>query len=144
MSTNANPMADFNQGIIEQFRSNAGEITEGPLKGFPVLLLSIKGAKSGADYLTPLAYSRDGDRLVVIASKGGAPTNPAWYHNLKANPIVTVEVGTESFRARAHEVEGAERDRLYDAQAALMPNFAEYQRNTTRRIPVFVLQRIED
>src|ERR1041385_7005098 len=109
MSTNANPMADFNQGIIEQFRSNAGEITEGPLKGFPVLLLSIKGAKSGADYVPPLAYSRDGDRLVVIASKGGAPTNPAWYHNLVANPVTTVEVGSEECDVRATEAKGEER-----------------------------------
>ncbi|HXM58439.1 MAG TPA: nitroreductase family deazaflavin-dependent oxidoreductase [Candidatus Dormibacteraeota bacterium] len=144
MSIDADPMANFNQGIIAQFRANAGEIEEGPLKGHPVLLLGIRGAKSGRDYVTPLAYTRDGDRLVVIASKGGAPTNPGWYHNVKANPIVTVEVGTEQFQARAHEVEGAERDRLYDAHAALMPNFAEYQRKTTRRIPVLVLQRIED
>jgi deazaflavin-dependent oxidoreductase (nitroreductase family) len=133
--------ATFNRNLIDHFRANAGEIRDGMFKGAPILLLTTKGAKSGTTYTTPLVYTRDDDRLVIIASKGGAPTNPAWYHNLVANPVVTVEVGPESFEANAVVAEGDERDRLFDAQAALMPNFAEYQKNTTRRIPVVVLER---
>jgi deazaflavin-dependent oxidoreductase (nitroreductase family) len=134
-------MAQINQDVISQFRANGGEIKRGMFKGAPILLLTTRGAKSGATYTTPLAYTRDGDRYVIIASKGGAPTHPAWYHNLVAARGATVEVGTETFEARARTAEGEERDRLYDAQAALMPGFAEYQRNTTRRIPVVVLER---
>ena len=133
--------ATFNRNLIDHFRANAGEIKEGIFKGAPILLLTTKGAKSGTRYTTPLVYTRDGDRLVIIASKGGAPTNPAWYHNLVANPSVTIEVGPEKYEARAAVAQDGERDRLFDAQAALMPNFAEYQRNTTRRIPVVVLER---
>jgi deazaflavin-dependent oxidoreductase (nitroreductase family) len=110
-------------------------------RGAPIVLLTTKGAKSGATYTTPLVYTRDGERLVIIASKGGAPTNPAWFHNLVANPDVTIEVGPEKYEAKAVVTEGEERDRLFNAQAALMPNFAEYQKNTTRRIPVVVLER---
>jgi deazaflavin-dependent oxidoreductase (nitroreductase family) len=141
MSIDGAAMAKFNQDLIAQFRANGGEIKEGMFKGAPILLLTTTGAKSGATYTTPLAYTRDGDRYVVIASKGGAPTNPAWYHNLVANPTPTIEVGTERFQARASVAQDEERDRLYDAQATLMPGFAEYQRNTTRRIPVIVLER---
>jgi deazaflavin-dependent oxidoreductase (nitroreductase family) len=143
MSTDANPMANFNRDLVEQFRANDGEIKEGMFKGAPILLLTTRGARSGATYTTPLVYTRDGDRLVVIASKGGAPTNPAWYHNLVANPTPTVEVGPERFQAKATVADGEERDRLFGAQAALMPNFAEYQRKTTRRLPVIVLERVE-
>jgi deazaflavin-dependent oxidoreductase (nitroreductase family) len=134
-------MAQINRDVITQFRANDGEIKEGMFKGAPILLLTTTGAKSGTTYTTPLVHTRDGDRYVVIASKGGAPTHPAWYHNLVANPNVTVEVGPEKFQARASVLEGEERDRLFDAQAALMPGFAEYQRNTTRRIPVVVMER---
>ena len=135
-------MAQVNQDVIKQFRANGGQILEGMFKGAPILLLTTTGAKSGTTYTTPLAYTRDGDRHVVIASKGGAPVHPGWYHNLVANPTVGVEVGQEKFQARALVPEGEERDRLYDAQAALMPGFAEYQRNTTRRIPVVVLEKL--
>src|SRR6266545_4662283 len=131
----------FNQQLISQFRANRGQIKEGMFAGAPILLLTTRGAKTGTTYTTPLAYTRDGDRLVVIASKGGAPTNPAWYHNLVANPVVTLEVGEEKFEARASVTGGEERDRLYDAQATLMPGFAEYQRKTTRRIPVVIFDR---
>jgi deazaflavin-dependent oxidoreductase (nitroreductase family) len=141
MSTDENPMVNFNRDIIEQFRANSGEIREGIFKGAPVLLLTTRGAKTGREYTTPLVYTRDGDRLVVIASKGGAPTNPAWFHNLVANPNPTIELGPDKFQARATVAQGEERDRLYDAQAALMPNFRQYQENTTRRIPVVVLER---
>jgi len=133
--------ATFNRNLIDHFRANAGEIKEGIFKGAPILLLTTKGARSGVTYTTPLVYTRDGDRLVIIASKGGAPTNPAWYHNLVANPTVTIEVGPEKYEANALVARDGERDRLFDAQAAVMPNFAEYQKNTTRRIPVVVLER---
>jgi len=106
------------------------------------VLLTTKCARTGVTRTTPLVHTRDGDRYVVLASKGGAPTNPAWYHNLVANPTVTVEVGPEKFEARASVARGEERDRLFNAQAALMPGFAEYQRNTPRRIPVVVLERL--
>ena len=133
--------ATFNRNLIDQFRANGGEIKEGIFKGAPILLLTTKGARSGTTYTTPLVYTRDAGRLVVIASKGGAPTNPAWFHNLVANPTVTLEVGPDRYEATATVAQGDERDRLFDAQAALMPNFAQYQRNTTRRIPVVVLER---
>jgi deazaflavin-dependent oxidoreductase (nitroreductase family) len=133
--------ANFNRNLIDHFRANGGEIKEGIFKGAPILLLTTKGAKSGTTYTTPLVYTRDRDRLVIIASKGGAPTNPAWFHNLVANPTVTIEVGRDRYEANAVVAHDGERDRLFDAQAALMPNFAEYQKNTTRRIPVVTLER---
>ncbi len=132
--------SDFNLNIIEEFRANGGE-TSGPFKGRPLLLLTTKGAKSGEERTTPLVYSRDGERVVVIASMGGAPKHPAWFHNISADPEVTVEIGTEKFAARASVPEGEERDRLYAQQAATMPAFHEYQEKTTRRIPVVVLER---
>src|SRR5215472_1588307 len=100
-------------------------------------------ANSGKTYTSPLVYSKDGDRFVVIASKAGAPRNPSWYHNLLAHPGVMVEIGTEKFKARATEAKGAERDRLFAAQARLMPQFNEYQKKTNRRIPVLVLERVK-
>jgi deazaflavin-dependent oxidoreductase (nitroreductase family) len=134
-------MNDFNRQIIEEFRANGGE-TFGPFKGRNLLLLTTRGAKSGVERTTPLVYTRDGERVVVIASKGGAPNHPAWFHNLSAHPEVTVELGTEKFQARASVPDGAERDRLYAAQAAMMPAFNEYQEKTSRRIPVVVLERV--
>ena len=134
-------MAQVNRDVIEQFRANGGDIKEGMFKGAPILLLTTTGARSGATYTTPLVHTRDGDRIVIIASKGGAPTNPGWFHNLVANPEVTVELGGERFQAKAVVTEGEERQRLFDAQASRMPGFADYQRNTTRQIPVVVLER---
>jgi deazaflavin-dependent oxidoreductase (nitroreductase family) len=134
------PPANFNQEIIDQFRANDGTMVSGMFKGAPLLLLTSTGAKSGQTRINPLAYSRDGERYVIIASKNGAPTNPDWFHNVVAHPEVTVEVGPDRFSARAVVAEGAERDRLYSAQAALMPGFAEYERKTTRRIPVVILE----
>src|SRR5215472_16656109 len=104
----------LNQSVIEEFRANQGRVG-GPLEAWPVLLLTMTGAKTGRTLVRPVCYSRDGDRLVVIASRGGAPRNPPWYYNLVANPLVTVEVGTERFRARAEQVYGSERTRLFDA-----------------------------
>ena len=131
----------FNRRLIAEFRANGGKVG-GMFAGAPLLLLTTTGAKSGEPRVAPLAYTTDNDRLVVIASKGGAPTNPDWFHNLRANPDVTVEVGTETFAARATIPDGAERQRLFDQMAAQIPNFAEYQRNTTRKIPVVLLERI--
>jgi deazaflavin-dependent oxidoreductase (nitroreductase family) len=132
---------DFNRKLIQEFRTNGGKIS-GMFAGAPLLLLTTTGAKSGQPRVAPLAYATDNGRLVVIASKGGAPTHPDWFHNVRANPEVMVEVGTETFPARATVVEGAERKRLFDQMAAQMPNFAEYQRNTTRKLPVIVLERV--
>jgi deazaflavin-dependent oxidoreductase (nitroreductase family) len=134
---------NFNQDIIDQFRANNGSIPEGQFKGAPLLLLTTKGAKSGKQYTSPLAHTREGEKYVVIASKGGAPTNPDWYHNLVANPRVTIEVGTDKFEANARVAQGEERERLYAAQAEMMPGFAEYQKKTTRLIPVVVFERAD-
>lgn len=132
---------DFNLKIIEEFRANGGE-TFGMFKGRPLLLLTTTGAKSGESRTTPLVYSKDGDRVVIIASMGGAPKHPAWYLNLAANPAVSVELGTEKFAATASSAVGAERDRLYAQQAEMMPAFKEYEQKTTRRIPVVLLERV--
>ena len=142
MSTNsADEFNEFNRKLVAEFRENGGKVT-GMFAEAPLLILTSKGAKSGEPRINPLVHTRDGERYVIIASKGGAPTNPSWYHNVVAHPDVTVEVGDEKFPARAKVVDGEERDRLFAAQAALMPNFAEYQENTTRRIPVVVLERV--
>jgi deazaflavin-dependent oxidoreductase (nitroreductase family) len=134
-------MADFNRQVIEEFRSNDGRVG-GMFEGAPMILVTHTGRKSGQEYTTPLVYTRDGDDYVVIASKGGADTHPVWYLNIQANPRVRVEVGNEAFDAvaRIHD-DGPERDRLYAAQAELMPNFKAYAENTDRRIPVVVLSR---
>jgi len=132
---------DWNKNIIEEFRAKGGQVG-GMFAGRPLLLLHTTGAKSGQPRVNPVAYVTDGDRLVVIASKGGAPTNPDWYYNLVANPLVTVEVGTEKFQARATVAAEPERTRLYKQMVTVMPGFAEYERKTTRVIPVVVLTRI--
>ncbi len=129
---------DFNQSIIDEFRTNAGNVG-GPFEGAPMLLLTTTGAKSGQPRTVPVVYLPDGDRYIVFASKAGAPTNPDWYHNLVANPSVSVEVGSERFDADATPLTGEERDRLYAEQAKRMPGFQEYQDRTTRVIPVVAL-----
>ena len=105
--------------------------------------MSTIGAKTGARRTAPVSYIRDGDRYVIVASRGGAPTNPAWYQNLLARPRAVVELGTERFEARSEIMEGEERDRLFAKIAAQLPVFAEYQRRTTRRIPVAALERTD-
>ncbi|MDQ1434063.1 MAG: hypothetical protein QOF59_879 [Actinomycetota bacterium] len=130
----------FNDALVEEFRNNGGKVT-GMFGDAPLVLLTTTGAKSGKTRTTPVVYTTDGDKVVVIASKGGAPTSPDWYHNLVANPDVTVELSTDKFEGRARVAEGEERDRLYRAQAELMPNFADYEKATTRKIPVVVLER---
>ena len=129
---------DFNARIIDEFRANEGRVG-GPFEGGTLLLLHHVGAKTGAARVNPLMYNRDGDRYVIFASKAGAPTNPAWYHNLLANPKTTIEVGTDTIDVVASEATGEERDRLYGIQAKERPQFAEYQANTDRVIPVVVL-----
>ena len=131
---------DWNKSIIEEFRANEGQIS-GQFEGIPLLLLHTKGAKSGLPRLNPLAYLPDGDRLVIIASKAGAPTNPDWYYNVRANPTVQVEVGTEKFQANAEIASEPERTQLFDKMAAKNPGFADYQNKTTRTIPVIILTR---
>jgi deazaflavin-dependent oxidoreductase (nitroreductase family) len=133
---------ELNQSVIKEFRANQGKVG-GPMEGMPILLLTMTGGKTGRTLVRPLCYSRDGDRIVIIASYGGAPRNPPWYHNLIANPVVTVEVGTEKFKARATQVHSAERARLFDAQSKLMPFFTDYQNKTKRQIPVLTLTRID-
>lgn len=131
----------FNNGVIEEFRANGG-VCGGPFEGMPMILVTMTGAKSGRELCSPLVYSTDGDDVVIIASKAGAPSHPNWYHNLVANPEVTVEIGTEKWQATAQLAEGDERKRLFDAQAALMPQFAGYEESATeagRVIPVFRL-----
>ncbi len=134
-------MTDFNKQVAAEFRANEGKVG-GMFEGKNVLLLTTIGAKSGAERLSPLVYTRDGDRYVIAASMGGAPKNPAWYHNLVANPKVTVEVGTETFEATATVIaDRAERDRLYAGMVAHAEGFADYEKKTDRLIPIVVLER---
>lgn len=132
---------DMNQKVIAEFRTTAGKVG-GRFTGMPLLLLTTTGAKTGRSLTRPLAYTKDGNRIIVIASFAGAPKSPPWYHNLRANPVATVEVGGESFKVKAVFTSGEERQRLYDSQAALMPIFADYQKKTTRQIPVVALERV--
>lgn len=133
---------DFNQGVIKEFRANQGKVG-GQMAGMPVLLLTTTGAKTGRSLTRPLVHTRDGDRIVIIASFAGAPHNPPWYHNLVANPIATVELGADKFKVRAAVTTGEERQRLFDRQAEQMSIFRDYQKKTTRQIPVLVLTRID-
>ncbi len=138
-SMSASSPNDFNARIIDEFRANGGRVGA-PFENTPLLLLHHVGAKSGTERINPLAYLRDDGRYVIFASKAGAPTNPDWYHNLKAHPEVTIEVGTDTLKAVAAEATGSERERLFAAQAERSPQFAEYQRKTARQIPVVVLE----
>jgi deazaflavin-dependent oxidoreductase (nitroreductase family) len=129
---------DFNAKIIEEFHANEGRVG-GMFEGMPLLLLHHTGAKSGKSRVNPLAYQSDNGRYVVFASKGGAPTNPDWYHNLKAQPDVEIEVGRDTIDVVASEATGEERDRLFRTQAERVPQFGEYEQQTERVIPVIVL-----
>ena len=130
-----------NRLIIEEFRSHDGQVG-GRFANMPLLLLHTRGARSGQPRVNPVAYSTDGERLVIAASKSGGPTNPDWYYNLLANPLVEVEVGTAKFQARASVAVEPERSRLYARHAAAMPAFADYERRTERVIPVILLERM--
>jgi deazaflavin-dependent oxidoreductase (nitroreductase family) len=134
-------MEDFNKKIIEEFRANDGKVG-GMFAGMELLLVTTKGAKSGKESIVPVAYSKDGEKYVIVASKGGAPENPAWYYNLLAHPEVTVEVEGEKFQARAKDTTGDERDRLFEQHATKYPTFNEYKAKTSRVIPVFILEKV--
>ena len=138
-------LSTFNERLIEEFRTTGGTVS-GRFSGVPLLLLSTTGAKTGRPHTTPLTYFRDFSRLIIIAAKQGSPANPDWYHNIRSNPLVTVEVGGERFQAMARVTEEAERQRLFDRIASEWPNleFLEFQRRTTRQLPVIVLERVLD
>ncbi|MCA9826302.1 MAG: nitroreductase family deazaflavin-dependent oxidoreductase [Dehalococcoidia bacterium] len=131
---------DFNEQIMKEFRANGGKVG-GNFAGAPMLILTSTGAKSGKPRTNPLVYLPDGDDLIVFASKAGAPESPAWYHNLRANPQVQVEVGKDTVTAKAEVVSEPERTALYARQVAVMPTFAEYEEKTSRTIPVVRLRK---
>jgi deazaflavin-dependent oxidoreductase (nitroreductase family) len=140
-SRSADEWQQQNAPVIAEFRAHGGQVRS---RRWPVLLLTTIGARSGRPHTTPLNYSVDGDRLVVIASKGGSPTHPDWYRNLVAHPEVTIELGGETFRARASTAEEPERTRLFDQQAAVMAFFDGYrQQVAARQIPVVVFERLD-
>jgi deazaflavin-dependent oxidoreductase (nitroreductase family) len=133
-------VSDWNQRIIEEFRANGGKVG-GQFEGGTLLLIHHRGARTGTERVNPVAYLPDGDRMVIVASKGGADTNPDWYHNLKAHPNITVEVGTETVPVTATELTGEDYDRTWERLVSVMPGFADYKEKTTRRIPLFALTR---
>jgi len=134
-------MNEWNQKIIAEFRANDGKVG-GDFEKLPLLLLHHIGAKSGVERVNPLAYQAVGDSLAVFASKGGAPTNPDWFHNLVANPDASIEIGVESYAVRARVATEEERERIWNAQKEAFPNFAEYEQTAgKRRIPVVILDR---
>jgi deazaflavin-dependent oxidoreductase (nitroreductase family) len=128
-------MSDWNAGVIAEFRKNKGKVG-GNFEGAPLLLINHIGARTRKIRINPVMYLKDGHRYIVFASKGGAPTNPDWYHNLKAHPDVKIEVGGETIEVRAEEITGPEREKIYKKQASLYPQFAQYQQNTKRIIPI--------
>jgi len=132
----------FTRNLKAELRDNHGVVQSGPMAGRPLMILTTIGAKSGEPREAVITYTREGDKYVIAASKSAAPTNPHWYHNLRVNPQATVEAAGETFQARATEVTGAERDRLYDQHAEERPEFRDYPSQTTRVIPVFTLERI--
>jgi len=134
-------MNDFNTNIIEEFRNNKGKVA-GPFQGMPMVILTTKGRRTGKPHETPLVPLEDDGKLFVFGSMGGAPKHPAWFLNLRDNPRVTVEHGTDKFEAEAKIISGEEHDRIYAKQAQRVPQFAEYQTKTTRQIPVVELQPI--
>ena len=132
---------DFNRDLIADMRAHGGKATSGPFVGRDVLILTTKGAKSKEIRENPLVYTRDGDDYVIVASKGGAPTHPSWYHNLVTHTDVTLEVLGERFGASAHVAKGDEHERLYEQHASINPTFHDYRKRTSRKIPVIVLKR---
>jgi len=134
-------MTDWNSKIIEEFRANGGRVG-GQFEGAPLLLLHTVGARTGQQRVNPMMYQQVTDGYAVFASKGGAPTNPDWYHNVLAQPRVTAEIGTGTVELLARVAEGEERERIWAAQKAAYPGFADYERNTARQIPVIILQPV--
>jgi deazaflavin-dependent oxidoreductase (nitroreductase family) len=140
MASSGIDYAVFNKEIIAEFRANKG-VVGGVFEGTPIVLITTKGARSGKERVSPLAYDRDGDRMVIAATYAGSDRNPAWYHNVVANPDLTVEVGTDIFEATAVQVTGDERDRLFAALVENIPQLGTYRTMTSREIPVFVIER---
>jgi len=132
---------DWNAAIIEEFRANGGRVG-GQFEGAPLLLLHSVGARSGKERVNPMMYQAVGDAYAVFASKGGAPSNPDWYHNLVANPDATIEVGTRTVAVRARIADGVERDSIWETQKQRYPGFADYEASTTRQIPVVILEPV--
>ena len=130
----------FNNSIVDEFRANDGKVG-GQFVNANLLLLTTTGAKSGKERISPLAYFRVDGKLIIIGSFAGAPVNPAWVHNLRANPQAHVEVGTDAFDVTARELSATEREELFPKVTAVAPGFAEYQAKTSRVIPLFELQR---
>lgn len=134
-------MSTFNDQVIAEFRANGGRVG-GMFEGRDnMVIITTTGAKSGRAITNPLVFLPDGDRIVLIASNGGADKHPAWYHNLVANPELTVEVPGETYSAKAELVADPERTALFDRMVALIPGFAEYRAKTSREIPVFAVYR---
>ena len=131
---------DWNRRVVDEFRGNGGKVAQ--FEGRPLLLLHHTGAKTGTERVNPLVYLPVGDDFAVFGSKAGADTNPAWYHNLRAHPDATIEVGTETLPVHARVAESAERERIWEEQKRVNPNFAEYEQKTTRPIPVVLLERV--
>src|SRR5436190_14001068 len=131
----------WNSDHIADFRAHGGQVTQGPLRGSNLLLVTSIGAKSGEPRITPLGYTRDGERWVVVGSNSGHEHDPAWLANIRVDPNVTVEVGTEQFAARATITTGPERDRLWASHVAAIPAFGRYEQMTARQIPVVTLER---
>jgi deazaflavin-dependent oxidoreductase (nitroreductase family) len=138
MELSAEQWRELNSRIIEEFRENGGKCG-GAFEGNPMLLLTTVGARSGESRVTPLTFHPDAEHYVVMASKGGAPEHPSWYHNLVANPDVVLEVGSDRFEGRAAEATDSERDRLYASMVEALPRFGEYQAGVERQIPIIVL-----
>jgi deazaflavin-dependent oxidoreductase (nitroreductase family) len=133
-------MREFNRTLIEEYRATGGKLS-GRLAHSKLLLLTTIGARSGLARTTPLGYGMDGDRIVVVAANAGAPAHPDWYHNVRAHPLVTIELGAEQFQARAQVAEGAERTRLVAHQAEIVPWLAAQQQKTSREIPIVIFAR---
>lgn len=133
-------MSDWNTKIIEEFRANGGKVG-GPFEGGTIMLIHHTGAKSGTERVNPVAYFPDGDRMVIVASNGGADKNPDWFYNLKANPRTTAEVGTETIPVETAELVDAEYDEVWPRLVAAMPGFGDYQTKTSRHIPLFAVTR---
>jgi deazaflavin-dependent oxidoreductase (nitroreductase family) len=130
---------DFNTQVMNEFRANGGRVG-GPFEGAPMVLVHHTGAKSGVERVVPLMYRPEGDALAIFASYAGAPKNPAWFHNLVANPDTTIEIGDETRPVRARVAEGDERTRIWEAQKSEVPQFAQYEESTDREIPVVILE----
>jgi len=133
---------EFTKALIADMRAHGGRPASGPMAGKPLLVLTTTGARTGEPRTSIVTYHRDGDRYAIAASMGGAPKHPAWYHNLVANPEATIEVDNETFKVRATDTGGAERDRLWNEHVAQLPEFGEYPKKTDRTIPMLLLERV--